>query len=82
MSCAESSCAEYMSNLLHISYVYVHILYHVVYLLFIFFICTNDVAFAFTFHVCLGTVICSFFLFVENHYVVLYKCTKKKYIYI
>ena len=53
-------------------------------------ICTIGVAFAFTFHVCLGTVICSFILFflfivysLNNHYVVLYKCTKIKiYIYI
>ena len=77
-----------MSRLLYakpISYVYVHILYNIFFSI----ICIIGVAFAFTFHVCLGTVICSFILIlfivysVNNHCVVLYKCTKIKiYMYI
>ena len=53
----------YMPNVLNISYVYVHILYNYYFLLYFFFlICITGVAFAFTFYVCLGTVICSFII--------------------
>ena len=51
-----------MLNLLNISYVYVHILHNYYFLLYFFFICITGVAFALTFYVCLGTVICSFII--------------------
>ena len=67
-----------------------YIFYIIIIILFLyfFFICTNGVAFAFTFHAKLRYsnlfIYSSLFIVysVNNHYVVLYKCTKIKILYI